>query len=315
MSRLRVAIVGCGRMGSEHARACAALGAEIAMLVDQDSPRAAALAALYPGSTAEVALKPRDWSTLDAVFVCTPPGCRGPVEAAALAANVPLFVEKPIGVTDDQSRLLRTCLSRSTAITAVGYQNRYRASVIHVRDALATSGVVGLVGHWVGAAYGVAWWRDGGLSGGPVNEQATHLVDLCRFLIGEIEAVSALGCRVDDGLMDTAAISLRFARGVCASLFYSCRADVKQIGVHCFTREGTLRLNGWDLRLDGQPEGSRSDLDRMVREEDAAFLEAIRTGDPNLVRSTLADALVTQDVVRALHRSFESGQEEKVCHA
>jgi predicted dehydrogenase len=81
MSPLWVAIVGCWRMGREHARACAALGAEIAMLVDHDSHRAAALVALYPGSVAEVPPNPRDWRTLDAAFVCTPPGCRVPVDA------------------------------------------------------------------------------------------------------------------------------------------------------------------------------------------------------------------------------------------
>src|SRR5215216_4538540 len=50
MSHFRVAIIGCGRMGSEHARASALSGARICLVYDPDVSRAQMLADKYPAS-------------------------------------------------------------------------------------------------------------------------------------------------------------------------------------------------------------------------------------------------------------------------
>ena len=64
--------------------------------------------------------------------------------------------------------------------------NRYRESVLRVRSILADEAVLGGTCYWLAGVYNVPWWSDQEQSGGPLNEQAAHLIDLIRFLMGEI---------------------------------------------------------------------------------------------------------------------------------
>src|SRR3954462_1432954 len=126
---LRIAIVGCGRMGLQHARSAAALGHRIVVACDVDGARASALAAAYPGCAGLTDTGAIRWEEIDAGFVCTPPFARGPVELFAARAGVPLFLEKPIGLSAAQLLSAANAFRESGAITSVGYMNRYRPSV------------------------------------------------------------------------------------------------------------------------------------------------------------------------------------------
>jgi myo-inositol 2-dehydrogenase/D-chiro-inositol 1-dehydrogenase len=307
MGQRRVAIIGCGRMGREHARAVTLLGARIAALYDLEVANAQRLSDLYPQSVVVADWREIDWQAIDAVFVCTPPAGRGPVECSAAESGVPFFLEKPIGLFAGQCVPLYDRLETSPVIHAVGYMNRYRRSVRLAQQFLNQSEPIGIACNWVGTPYRVGWWLDCAQSGGPFNEQATHFVDLCRFLLGEIVEVFALGHKseVGAGVDDSVSVTLRFANGALGTLLYSCRASSKQIGIEVFSTAGRVRLEGWDLRLcDTEPQATEPE--DVYALEDAAFFRAIDMGDQSLVRSSLADALQTQMVVDAIHASLRS---------
>ena len=152
---MRIAIVGCGRMGLQHARSAAQLGHRVAVACDVDQPRAATLAAAYPGCEAVTDAAAVRWDEIDAGFVCVPPFARGPVEVAAARAGVPLFLEKPIGLSAAQCLPALTAFRAAGVPTSVGYMNRYRSAVRRVRSLLAGETVLGFSAHWVGAAYKV----------------------------------------------------------------------------------------------------------------------------------------------------------------
>src|SRR6185369_2001071 len=111
MNYRRVAIIGCGRMGREHARAATLLGARVSVLYDLEAASAERLAGEYPQSAVVKDWREINWRTIDAAFVCTPPSCRGPVERSAAEAGVPLFMEKPIGISAGQCLQLYRLLS------------------------------------------------------------------------------------------------------------------------------------------------------------------------------------------------------------
>src|SRR5262249_50112984 len=133
-----------------------------------------------------------DIRSLDALFVCTPPGLRDPVETA-IRAGVPVFVEKPLGLAADQCVPLVESVKRNKTLTAVGYMNRYRKTVSIARDRIASSTAIGVCFQWFASRYRVPWWLDPAQSGGPINEQCTHYIDMCRFLLGEVSEVQAFG--------------------------------------------------------------------------------------------------------------------------
>lgn len=318
MSSLRVAIIGCGRMGTQHARVAARLGHRVAVVCDTDPARASLLAQTHPHCTAVADPGEIRWSALDAGFVCTPPFARGLAELMAAQAGVPLFLEKPIGLSASQCLPALRLIRASGTITSVGYMNRYRGSVQRVRDFLETEPALGFVGHWVGPAYRVSWWADPALSGGQLNEQCTHLIDLARYLVGEITEVGAFAQRSPEDEARNAAVSvlLRFQNGALGTVLCGCSAREKQIGCRIFTPRGQLTLEGWDFRL--APIVQLGDLPGAAGEEDvffaetSAFLAAVQSGDARAIRCDLADAMRTQRVVDAARAALIGGDRRAI---
>jgi myo-inositol 2-dehydrogenase / D-chiro-inositol 1-dehydrogenase len=314
MSELRVAIVGCGRMGRERATAATQLGARVVEVCDTNSEMARDLAATLPECRALQNVWSLSWHALDAVFVCTPPYTRGPVECAAIARDVPVFMEKPVGLSVAQCLPIQAALQVHPVLTAVGYMNRYRESVQRARQAIAKKTILGVACHWVGGVYRVPWWREKKLSGGPLNEQATHLVDLARYLVGEITEVHGLmsPAEAPTEQVHTAGLHLRFAAGPLCAMLYSCMSDTKMISFQVFTPETKVQLEGWNFQLveDGTNEPMPlPDLRReaIFQQEVAAFLADVATHSRQNILCDFEDAMKTQGVVDALQRSIETG--------
>jgi len=299
-SELRVAIVGCGRMGRERARCARALNARVQFVFDVDGARARELAAEHDAAVVE---HPDQFFTaaIDAVFVCTAPGHRGQIEMSCMDHWTPFMVEKPLGTSAAQCARLMDRLRVEPLLTAVGYMNRYRSTVQFARAIVRQANVIGAAAHWVCGRYRVPWWQEERLSGGPHNEQATHLFDLSRFLLGEVaqvEGITASPSRVS--------CTLRFESGAVGTTLYSCDARNKDIGFRIFTEEGTLLLSGWDFRV---VENSITNMLPEYQPEDVflletrAFLEAVSTGNRNLVQCDFADAFRTQQLMDAARES------------
>ena len=299
MAQLRVGIVGCGRMGRERARCSEASGAQVAAVFDIEPERSSDLASKYG---AESLNRPEDFfgRGLDAIFVCTAPGARGPAEGDCIHAGLPFYVEKPIGISLERSRDTLARLQQSPVLNGVGYMNRYRRSIALAKEVLKTTEAIGFSAYWVCKRYGVPWWESEIDSGGPHNEQATHLFDLCRYLLGDIE-------RVQSSFRENSQVSslLECRRGVLGTAFYSCDGNEKNIGLRIFTRHGSLTLSGWNFCLaentvDGRLVEENEDIFLV---ETASFLEAVQSGHTGLVKSDFFDAAQTQAVMDAVRES------------
>jgi len=301
---MRVAVVGCGRMGRERARAAGALGVEAILLFDEDRSRAESLA-----SECARALPVVDLATLihgkpDAIFICTPPFCRGWLENRVIDLGIPFFVEKPIGMSADQVHTVLDNLRQREVLNAVGYMNRYRNSVAHARAILQSRNIIGITAHWVGKKYGVPWWAVREQSGGPFNEQGTHLMDLFRYLSGITETLHA-AAHGPKGIETTVVVMLRLAGGGLGTFLYSCEAKDKDILISIETTDGVLDLRGWDLELarntiDGSyPEPESKPI---FEKETHAFLQAVATGDRTLILSDFAEAYKTQTAIDSVTR-------------
>lgn len=314
MPTLDIAIVGCGRMGRIRALGAVRLGAAVRAVFDNDAARAHQLANALPDCRIGSLSDDSDWSSFDAVFVCTPPAERRSAHQAILQ-GVPTFMEKPIGIHASDAASLVRAAERLHVLTAVGYMNRYRDTIAMARQQLRCSTLLGASAHWVNGTYGVPWWTSSGVSGGSLNEQATHVVDLFRYLLGEPHAVHAMATLHPQhpGIVGNAALSLSFADGVLATLLYSCRAQAKAIGLHLFTSAGEMVLQDWNFHAVGvqqpTPNGMalEQDKNQIFDTETGAFLSAVTTGNASFIRCTLADALQTQRVLDAAGQSLMSG--------
>jgi predicted dehydrogenase len=293
---LKAAVIGAGRMGRIRALAARELGVEVLGVCDPELQRAQALAGECGAPLAVHDDSALPWDDLDLLFLCTPPAVRA-AGVEAIRRGVHLLVEKPLATSAAAAAPLLAALSVRPVVTAVGYMNRYRPGVSALRARLRQERALGAVAYWAGGRYRVPWWADPAQSGGPLNEQATHLVDLLRYLLGEVEDARVL-TPGGAGPVESAAIALRFATGPLATLLYSCEAEEKLIGLRVFTPRAEHALLTWEF-LPGPDPAPCPDRNAVFLDETRAFVEA-SLGRGDGVRSDLRDALQTQVVMDSL---------------
>ncbi|EEP75107.1 oxidoreductase [Micromonospora sp. ATCC 39149] len=315
MRACRVGLVGAGGVAQRHARVLGGFSdVEILGVTDVTRDAAAHLADAH-GARTFVDVAELLAAGPDAVYVCVPPFAHGPVEEAVIAAGVPMFVEKPVAVDLDTAERVADLVARRGLLTGVGHHWRYLHVVEQARELLADRPVRMVSGAWLDKVPPVAWWARRDRSGGPVVEQAAHVLDLMRALVGEVAEVTAYGDGApppvegaDIDSVTTAA--LRFADGAVGTLAAACvlgwkhRAGLEILADGLALSLGedglTVRDGDGERHLPADPDGARTAVDR-------AFVDAVRgVGDD--VRVPYAEALRTQRLALAVAESARTGR-------
>ncbi len=241
-----------------------------------------------------------DNETIDAVWVTVPPGEHGAIERRLLDRGIPFLVEKPLALdrqtADDIAKIVET----QQAITAVGYNLRALDTIPAVRRTLAEYPAHMVIATYHGSTPATPWWRRQGQSGGQVVEQATHLLDLARYLVGEAQVISSVSARhmrpqyPDSDIADVNTALLKFANtpGVFSTTcLLSASSDVRLQ----FISEGlTITVTMAQVTYDyGHERHEFKARTNSYREQNRAFMDAVRQDDPSLVYCTYADALKT----------------------
>jgi len=159
------------------------------------------------------------------------PNVEAPAAAIRAArAGKHLLVEKPMARTSAQLREVLDVARQEHVKVTTGYLWRYHPICQDLRRFI-DEGVLGQL--WSCEARMVTttvkvrgpehWlFRDALSGGGILNWLGVHWLDLLRYLVGEIEAVTALTANVggeDMDVEDVASVALRFANGAVGSLY------------------------------------------------------------------------------------------------
>jgi predicted dehydrogenase len=145
-------------------------------------------------------------------------------------------------------------------------------------------------------------------------EQATHVIDVLRALVGEAVWVSGAGARARPATTgadvdQVAAATLRFAGGAVGTLTStSLLTWSDQIGVRFVSEGRTVELTetGLVVRTGDRIERHPAAVDAMTR-TDREFIDAVR-GGPDRIRVPYAEALRTHRLACAIAGSAASGQ-------
>jgi myo-inositol 2-dehydrogenase / D-chiro-inositol 1-dehydrogenase len=203
---IRIAVLGCGRIGVMHAANIAAHPrATLAGVFDIHGPAAEAVAAktgakVFP--SADAVFASRD---VDAVLIATATDTHADLLELAVAAGKPILCEKPIDLSLARVNQCAAKISESAVPIQMGFVRRFDPGHAAVRKAIESGDIGDL--HQV-----VITSRDPGLapeaylkvSGGILRDMTIHDLDMARFILGEeVTAVFATGSRlVDPGLME-----------------------------------------------------------------------------------------------------------------
>jgi predicted dehydrogenase len=196
----RVAIVGCGKIGSwldeqgsadavlSHAGAYQRSGLiRLVALCDTDKDRLAEC-----GLRRDVSALYVDYRTMlqseriDILSICTPTTQRLPILEAALESGIKvIFCEKPIAHGLEEARQMRLLANQHDAVVVINYSRRWDPG-IHETAQLIKAGRIGQIQHIT------AYYDKGILNNG------SHIIDLLNLFFGLPFRVKALRV-IDDG--------------------------------------------------------------------------------------------------------------------
>ena len=296
-------------------------GVEIVALCDASEERAKAACEKFGGRAYTDHRKMLDQVEMDALFVCLPPDAHTDAELIAAARGIHLFVEKPVVLDMPKGLAIAEAIKKAGVISSVGYQMRYLPEPQWARSFLSDKPISLVAGsRWGRIPRGPDHWlRVMARSGGMFHENATHNMDLMRYLAGDVARVQArysLNVLKDvENLTvpDAQVVLLEFSSG--ASGYFSTSCALTKGGgwssVDVIARDVMLRIGYGSIAV--VPEGAVPvELPPQGMNIQQAFIHAIRTGDRSVIRSDYLDALKTTEVTLGANQSAKTGEPVKM---
>jgi predicted dehydrogenase/glycosyltransferase involved in cell wall biosynthesis len=311
----RIAFIGAGGIAHRHFGVLDQFDdVSIVGIADVDPDRSAEAAARFGAQSFTDTDAMLDALELDAVYICVPPFAHGAPERSAIARGLPFFVEKPVALDLETAEEIAARVDVAGLVTAVGYHWRYLDTLDEVRAHLAHNPARLLSGYWLDSTPPPVWWWHADQSGGQMVEQVTHLLDLARYLCGEVvRAYGLAGYSARDAypgldVPTVSSASLLFANGAIANFASTCLLGWNhRVGLHLFADRLAIELTDRDVMIDvgrGRPvRGAQGD---PVWQEDRDFIDAVQ-GKENRIRCPYAEALATQRLALAVVDSARSG--------
>ncbi len=220
--RIGVAVLGAGRMAQTHLRTLAGIDAADVIVV-ADPVAAAAERGREIAHARRASLDPVEAihdADVEVVVIVTPTSTHAPLIEEALRAGKAVWTEKPIAQELGDTQRIVELWRRTGLPCAVGFMRRYDPGYARAKE-LIDAGALGRIEQFH------AYSRDVNPpplefllhAGGSFLDMSVHDLDLARFLVGEVEEVTAWASTLFDDRFtqandwDTAAIMLRFANG------------------------------------------------------------------------------------------------------
>ncbi|HYL84092.1 MAG TPA: Gfo/Idh/MocA family oxidoreductase [Candidatus Angelobacter sp.] len=279
--RIRVAVVGTGEFGRNHARVYRELpGAELVGVYDQNARRAAAIAAEFRAPVIEKLEELR--GRADAVSVAVPTVAHAEVGCRLLQMGLDVLVEKPMASNLAEADALLDAAGKNERILQVGHVERFNPAVIAVQPILNRPLFFEV--HRLGV------FTPRSLDVDVIYDLMIHDLDILLALVNEpVAEVKAVGIPVLTDKVDIAHARLEFAGGAVANVTAS-RVSTERVRKMRFfqqheyisldyARRDALRIG---VKKPGpQPEFGFEKLHapavEPLRAELETFVEAVRT--------------------------------------
>jgi predicted dehydrogenase len=248
----RVALIGCGHVGTKRARHLA--GARLVYCVDTELERATRLAADHPGCQAgdswPAALERTD---IDALIVATPHDALAGIARAAVLSGRHVLIEKPAARRADELLELPELASVHGVCVRVGFNHRYHRAFRQARR-LVDEGLLGELlfvraryGHGGRPGYEREWRAQPERSGGgELLDQGVHLIDLARWFLGEFVSIQGFAHTYywNMPVEDNGFLLLRTVSDRVAFLHASCTEWKNTFSWELCGRNGKLQVDG-----------------------------------------------------------------------
>jgi predicted dehydrogenase len=200
MTKLKIGIIGMGRMGITHYSIINS-HPEVAMVSVADTSKM--ILDIFKKYVPSVQTF-KDYKALievskpDAVIVCTPPNMHYEVCEYAYRNNIHVFVEKPFTASVQQAKELKEKFASKNLINQVGYVNRFNDIFMTVKK-YVEQGLIGEIVRFRSEMFtctvtkreeSESWRSFRKNGGGAVYEIAAHAIDLVDYIIGKPDKIT-----------------------------------------------------------------------------------------------------------------------------
>jgi len=281
-SKIKFAIIGCGRIAQRHAEHINNKGLLVAVC-DVVKEKADELGKKYNAKvyySLEDLL--RSEKEIDVVSICSPNGLHAEHAIKSLQAGIHVLCEKPMAISVyDCGEMIKAAEKTNKRLFAIK-QNRFNPPVEAVKKALDE----GRLGKVYSVQLSCFWNRNPDyyqnswkgtlkLDGGTLYTQFSHFVDLLYWMVGDVKNVNALMANYSHkGIIefeDTGVVILEFYNGAIGTINYTVNSFQKNMegSLTIFGEKGTVKIGGQYLneleyqniegyRIENLPEGNKA---------------------------------------------------------
>ncbi|CDZ29085.1 Gfo/Idh/MocA family oxidoreductase [Neorhizobium galegae] len=322
---IRIAVIGAGLMGADHAKIVAEemQGATLQLVCDMDESRARKVADLYGaadvGNDPEAAISRAD---IDAVIVASPDFTHAPLSLACIAAGKKVLCEKPLSQSSDEClKVMNAEMAAAARFVQLGFMRRYDQSYTEMRQALK-SGAIGRPLMMHNFHRNVETPASDFTGEMAITNSAPHEFDVVRYVLGtDYVSISAFQPKRSDALVAPVVMVLETADGQLvnieinnnAAYGYDVRAEL--VGETASIAMNPIAFTRIDQRL-GQHTGYDTDWRgryyEAYRRQNRAFLRFVETRKFPEIASSCWDGYCAAIVAEAGAKALNEGRKVAV---
>ena len=321
MAQVNVGVVGLGSQAQNHLGVLSRDSrVKICGVADVIDPIAQSTAKRYGCNSYRTYQELIDSEKLDAVYVVTPNVFHYETLKIALNKKLNIFCEKPMVIKLEHARDLVNSVKSAGVVFQVGHNRHFAYVYKRVKELIATGKIkpyMVIMKMVTGELQRPAWGADPNISGGHLYDTTLHMLDMSRWLFGEVKQVS---CRAEANvyphILNDFWINLTHESGLQVPIFTSGHASwivpferVEIIGDHSTVITEEMNRVSYTLGLDLPTQVEEfhylpQTTSWGIEEEDILFVDAIIEKKKPPI--TVEDGYKAVEIIEACYRSVES---------
>ncbi|WP_085524574.1 Gfo/Idh/MocA family protein [Tuberibacillus sp. Marseille-P3662] len=260
---------------------------------------------------------------VNTVYVTTPNTTHVEPVLNCLENDINVFSEKPMATSLAEAEQIKEAAQKSNGIYNLGMNRRYAYVYKKVKDLIATEEVtphMALFKMNRGELLNPAWTADPKATGGFLYETPFHLMDMCRYLFGEVEAVKCEARQnISEAELDDFAILLTFETGTIVTFVTSAHSgwSFPFEKIEVYGKYSTIETEELEKVMYAPGLKQKAEIDDYFQvpfeekwgyiEEDQLFIDAIINGTKQPV--TAEDGYLSTQLLESIYESARTGQQ------
>jgi predicted dehydrogenase len=235
MQRLKIAVVGVGHLGKEHARVYSELpGVELIGVVDVNGKQAEKIAQMYDTNGAT------DYKDIignvDAVSIAVPTKAHYAIAKECLLRGIHVMIEKPMtGTVAEAKELIRISKQKNTVLQ-VGYIERFNPAIVAIKKLSINPRFI--------ECHRLSPFTFRSADIGVVLDLMIHDIDIILHVTGsEVKKFDAVGVNVISDKEDIANVRLQFKNGCVANVTASRVSLTPMRKLRLFSEDSYISLD------------------------------------------------------------------------